>query len=96
MKNRKPEIGEKIYVPTSLYIGHGEDDFSGGLATIDEIEYSDHLPEDHFNYTMVGIKERNGTMYNWLYLFENQDKWAEEYKGQIAHPDPDYHDYHDY
>lgn len=86
---KKPKEGDKIYVPTSLYVYRGEDDFEGGLATINKIEYSNHLPEDHYNYTMVGIKERPGTMYNWKYLMENQDEWKARYGEQVAHPDPD-------
>jgi hypothetical protein len=90
---RKPKLEEKIYLPTSLYIGHGRDDFQGGIATINKIETSNDLPKDHFNYTMVGVKERPGFMTNWLYILENQKEWAKEYKGQIAHPDPDYNSY---
>ena len=26
-----PQPGDKIYVPTSLYLGHGMDDFVGGM-----------------------------------------------------------------
>ena len=85
----EPKIGDKIYVPTSLYVYRGEDDFEGGLATISSIEKSKHLPEDHYNYLMVGIEERKGTSYNWRYLMENQDKWKAEYGDQVAHPDPD-------
>ncbi len=90
MENRKPIIGEQIYVPTSLYVYRGEDDFVGGIATISKIEYSKHLPEDHFNYTMIAIKERQGTMYNWNVLLEKQEELKIEHKDKVAHPDPDY------
>lgn len=88
-KIKQPKIGDSIYVPTSLYVYRGSDDFAGGLATIDKIDKSKHLPEDNINYMMVGIKERPGTMYNWKNLLENQEKWKEEYGKQKAHPDPD-------
>ena len=68
----RPTIGDKIYVHSSRYVYRGKDDFSGGLATIDTIEYSDNLPEDHINFIMVGIKERPGIMYNWRSLISNQ------------------------
>ncbi len=87
---RQPIKGEKIYVPTSLHVYRGEDDFQGGLATIDKVEYSDHLPKDHCNYTMVGIKERKNTMYNWLGLLEKQEELEARFGEQLAHPDPDY------
>jgi hypothetical protein len=84
-----PKIGSKIYVYTSLYIGHGADDFMGGIATVDEITTNKHLPPDHSNYYMVTIKERPDTGYNLRYLLENQKKWKKEYGRKKAHPDPD-------
>ena len=89
---RKPIRGEKIYVPTSLYVYRGKDDFIGGIANIDRIRYESDLPKDHYNYTMVGIKERPNNMYNCNYILENQRRWEEEYGDQEAFPDPDYRD----
>lgn len=86
---RLPKIGEKIYVPTSLYLSHGLDDFAGGIATISGIHTSDFLPPDHINYYMVSINDRPDTRYNWRCLLEDQDKLKERYKDEIAHPDPD-------
>jgi hypothetical protein len=85
----QPIIGQKIYVPSSIYVYRGADDFAGGLATIDKIEHSKTLAKDHVNYTMVVIKERPNTSYNWNVLLEKQESLAKEYAGQIAHPDPD-------
>jgi len=87
MKTAK--VGEKIYVPGACYVYRGEDDFEGGMATISEVEYSDDLPEDHFNYIMVGIIERPGTMYNYKNLMEQQIELKVLYGDSIAHPDPD-------
>lgn len=84
-----PKIGDKIYVPTSLYLGHGMDDFEGGIATISGIVESNSLPKDHSNYYMVRIEERPGAKYNLRYLLENQEKWKKRYGEEIAHPDPD-------
>jgi len=85
----QPVIGQKIYVPSSLYVYRGEDDFAGGIATISKIEKSDFLPPDHYNYLMVGIAERPGSMYNWRPLLERQEELKKMYGDQIAHPDPD-------
>ena len=30
----KPEVGYKIYVASEIYLGHGADDFLGGLCTV--------------------------------------------------------------
>lgn len=86
---KQPKIGQLIYVGTSLYLSHGEDDFIGGKAIISGIDYSKHLPSDHYNYCMVEVEENPGTEYNWLYLLENQKKWAKEFQNQKAHSDPD-------
>ena len=32
-----PNKGDKIYIPTELYVYRGEDDIDGGLATISEV-----------------------------------------------------------
>lgn len=92
MKTKKKtewKVGDKIYVPSSFYVYRGEDDFAGGMATINKIEHSTHLPKDHYNYTMVGIKERPGVMYNIKPLMEEQAKLKKEYGKTVAHPDPD-------
>ena len=85
----QPVIGQKIYVDSALYVYRGSDDFAGGIATINKIEHSETLPSDHYNYTMVGIEERRGVMYNWLPLYENQEKLKAEFGDRVAHPDPD-------
>ena len=85
----EPKVGDKIYVGSSFYVYRGEDDFSGGLATINKVEYSKSLPKGHHNYTFIGLEERPNTMYNWNNLMENQEKLKKEYSGKIAHPDPD-------
>jgi len=87
--NKEPNPNEKIYVSSSFFMGHGKDDFAGGLATIDEVMYDSELPKDHCNYTFIGIKERFGWKYNWRNVLENQKEWAKLYAGEIAHPDPD-------
>jgi hypothetical protein len=78
----KPKIGNIVYVPTALYLSHGRDDIQGGKATISNID-------NRGNYLMVSVAELPGRSYNWDYLAENQEKWASEYGGIWAHPDPD-------
>ncbi len=86
---RKPIIGEKIYVPSSFYVFRGKDDFEGGLATINEIEYNKYLPKDDVNYVMVSIEGQKGVMRNWKMLLGNQEQLKKDYKGKIAHASPD-------
>jgi hypothetical protein len=87
MKN--PEIDNKIYVPSSYYVYRGEDDFHGGIATINKIEYNENLPDNHMNKIMIGIKENPRTMYNYKSLMESQDKLKKEFGDTKAFPDPD-------
>lgn len=88
-KIKEPKIGDKIYVPSSYYVNRGQDDFEGGLATINRVTANENLPKDHVNYWMVGIVGRPVTMYNWSVLFSEQSKLKKEYKGKRAHPSPD-------
>ena len=93
MENQKnqiePKVGDKIYVPSSYYVYRGQDDFDGGIATINKVKASEHLPKDHFNYWMVGIAERETVMYNWRWLMEQQEELKEEYLDKVASPNPD-------
>lgn len=84
-----PKVGQKIYVPTSLYLSHGLDDFEGGIAVISKIEKNEYLGKDHPNYLMVGVEEHPGTLYNWSHLLKEQEKLKERFGKQKAHPDPD-------
>lgn len=90
-----PKVGDKIYVPSSSYISHGQDDFAGGIAIIKSYKINKNLPKDHYNAIFVTIEEHEGTGYNWGSLLSNQEYYKELYKGKIAHPDPDYSNYED-
>jgi hypothetical protein len=81
-KKEEPYIGQKIYVPTALYLSHGMNDVEGGIATV-------CILKTEYNNLMVGVQEHPGTLYNWKYLKEGQEGWKERYGNSIAHPDPD-------
>ncbi len=91
MKNKIkiPKIGDKIYVPSCYYVYRGEDNFEGGLATINKIEEKKHLPKDDTNYWFVGIEGRPTTMWNWKILLKEQNELKRKHMGQIAHSNPD-------
>lgn len=84
-----PKIGDKLYISSSYYISHGEDDVDGGLATIKSIKISDHLPADDNNSIFVTFEEIPGVEYNYKLLLEKQDKLSKEYADKIAKPNPD-------
>jgi hypothetical protein len=80
--------GDKLYIPSAYHCSRGSDDVEGGLATLERIETSTHLPKDHYNYAFAYFKEHPGRGINYKYVLENQDEWANEYAGKIAHPNP--------
>lgn len=82
-----PQIGQKIYIPTSLYLGHGRDDFAGGLCKICRIQFGISGGEKTI---FITVEERPNCQYNWDYIRKNQEKWREKYKGCVGHPDPDF------
>lgn len=50
-------VGDKIYIETSWYIDHGEDDVQGGLATVSAVRVEKYG-------TFVEVKEVPGSGYN--------------------------------
>jgi hypothetical protein len=84
----KPEPGDRIYIETTLYVHHGEDDFRGGLCTVEAVQsHTEHGEES----VSVEVKEDPGTWYRWSgYLEPNQEKWREEYGERIGHRSPDF------
>jgi hypothetical protein len=81
-----PEKGDWIYLPTSLYLSHGADDFCGGRALVIEVRRGVSAGR----YTpFVICAERRGSQYNWLVLMEEQDELRERYGESEAHADPD-------
>ncbi len=88
---KMPEPGEKIYIHTSLYLDHGEDDVHGGLATISNVELNPNCPQES-NRIYIQVKEVPGVSYNYWVLMQEQEKLKERYGDQVAYPDPDYGD----
>jgi hypothetical protein len=82
----KPVVGSDIYVGTSLYIDHGEDDFQGGLCTIKHKEMSTSAGKPTW---FVTVKERPGVSYNWEILMERQEELKAEFGNNRGYKDPD-------
>lgn len=82
-----PKIGDMIYMPTSLYLSHGKDDFCGGKAYIAEIKKGISAGKETY---FVRIKERPFCLYNWEILLSEQKKLKENYGDNKAHQDPDF------
>lgn len=80
-------VGKKIYVDSSYYISHGEDDFTGGLATINKIETGISGGK---KVKFIEVEENLGCMYNWdEFLANEQIKLKKEFGKRKAHKSPD-------
>ncbi len=86
---KPPKVGDVIYVNGAMYIGHGEDDEQGGLATVKSVKREDNVNGGTWCLTFNEI--RRGLY--WSNLAPEQTKWAKEYGKTIACPDPDYNTY---
>ena len=83
-----PKVGDKVYVPTSLYLTHGCDDFRGGVCTVSGVrEGFDGRGGDVY----ISVEEDPGTWHNCgTYLEPQQEKFKAQYGDQKGHADPDY------
>ena len=75
-----------VYVPSSLYLTHGDDDFAGGLCRV--VRVDNELSPNGIPY--VEVAEDPGALHNWNYVLEQQDERRERYGDRRGRPDPDY------
>ena len=82
MKNKKyiPKVGDLVYVDTSLFVTHGEDDFIGGLCEVISVE----------DNNWIQVKEDPDTSHSWEYLAEMQDKLKKEFGTKRGYLRPDH------
>ena len=52
-----PKVGDQVYLDTSLYVTHGEDDFIGGLCEVISVE-------KHEKNIWITVKEEPDTQHN--------------------------------
>jgi hypothetical protein len=83
-----PELhkGDVIYIGTELYLGHGRDDFRGGLAEVIEVrqEKSKGQPT-----SFVRVVQQQDTIHNWALLAFEQKELQQRHGKDWAHPNPD-------
>jgi hypothetical protein len=86
---RVPELrkGDVIYIGTELYLGHGRDDFRGGLAEVSEVrqDVSKGQPTP-----FVRVLQQMNTLHNWKMLASEQRELRQQHRKDWAHPDPDH------
>jgi hypothetical protein len=78
--------GDVIYVETELYVGHGVDDFRGGLAEVSEVrqDISKGQPTP-----FVRVVQQPDTIHNWKLLASEQKELRQRHGKDWAYPDPD-------
>ena len=78
--------GDVIYIGTELYLGHGRDDFRGGLAEVMEVrqDVSKGQPTP-----FVRVLQQKDTIHNWKSLALEQKELRHRHGKSWAHPDPD-------
>jgi len=80
-----PKPGDVIYIKSSYYIGHGEDDVCGGKAIVEEVSEGISAGNPTPFVTVHGVD----VSYNWEILAEQQEKLKEQFGDEWAHPCPD-------
>jgi hypothetical protein len=83
-----PKIGDYIYVATSLYIDHGEDDVVGGLGQVTGIKPM--MSGGDPNTLFVAVAQHPGDSRNWSqHLVNEQVELMKRFGTKFAYPDPD-------
>jgi len=85
---RMPELhkGDVIYIGTELYLGHGRDDFRGGLAQVSEVRQDISKGQP---MPFVRVVQQPDTIHNWKLLASEQKELRQRHGKDWAHPDPD-------
>ena len=82
-----PQPGDIIYINSSLFITHGEDDVIGGLATVIEVE---ERPTQGRAVTFVRVEENPESWYNWEHLGPQQEELENYFGESWAYAEPDF------
>jgi hypothetical protein len=80
-------IGDVIYIETELYLGHGVDDFRGGLAEVSKLQEGKSKGRP---VLYIRVVQQPDTLHNWHYLAAEQTKLRAGHGKRWAHPDPDH------
>ena len=86
---RVPDLrnGDVIYIGTELYLGHGRDDFRGGLAEVMDVRQEKSKGQ---LTPFVRVVQQPDTIHNWKLLASEQKEHRQRHGKSWAHPDPDH------
>lgn len=80
------KVGDDVYVSTSLFISHGEDDFHGGLCKVTSVKPGISGGQPALFFT---VAERAGWEMNWEIYATYQDHLKARYGEERGYMDPD-------
>jgi hypothetical protein len=85
---RVPDLqkGDVIYIGSELYLGHGRDDFRGGLAEVSDVRQEKSKGQ---LTQFVRVVQQMDTIHNWKLLASEQKELRKRHGKVWAHPDPD-------
>jgi hypothetical protein len=86
VSSNAPKVGQIIYVPSALYIDHGEDDRQGGRAKVTKVTTAISAGKPT---PFVTVEPFPATSFNWDVLAAEQAALRKEYGRRKARPDPD-------
>lgn len=87
-----PQVGDKIYIDTYLFVTHGIDDFIGGICTISKVEFNDYFKKDDAHHYSIEVEEDLGAFYSYHGLLEMQEALKTSFGNNKGHKRPDYRD----
>jgi len=77
-----PKVGQKIWVPSRMYLDRGEDDMVGGLGTIDSVRQDRHI-------VWVSVSEVPNHDFNLEVILDEQKELENEFGRRKPYPQPD-------
>ena len=82
-----PVLGSDIYIRSAYYLGHGRDDFEGGLCRVARVTVGISAGDPAY---FVEVEERPGWSFNWsTFLSVEQEKLRAKYGNRRGYQDPD-------
>ncbi|MEK7637617.1 MAG: hypothetical protein AAB402_04515 [Patescibacteria group bacterium] len=78
-----PQVGQRLYITSAYYIGHGEDDRRGGWVTVRSVRF------EHGSYWVTVREFPESHSWNYESWLKDQAALRAEFAWRRARPDPD-------
>lgn len=81
-----PKVGELIYIPSAIFLGHGRDDRVGGRDYVSGVKLGISAGAPAY---FVETRSFPGLWHNWEFLSQKQKSLKDRFGQDFAYPDPD-------